>query len=40
MPIEVHVVTDQEYAAWLADAKKKYASDDSRPTSIAAAEIR
>jgi cytochrome c oxidase subunit 2 len=40
MPIEVHVVSDQEYAAWLADAKKKYASDDSRPTAVAAAEAR
>jgi cytochrome c oxidase subunit II len=40
MPIEVHVVTDQEYAAWLADAKKKYASDDSSSTAIAAAEAR
>ena len=40
MPIEVHVVSDQEYAAWLADAKKKYASDDSRPTALASAEAR
>ena len=40
MPIEVHVVSDQEYAAWLADAKKKYASDDSRPTALASAESR
>jgi len=40
MPIEVHVVSDQEYAAWLADAKKKYASDDSRPTALASAETR
>jgi cytochrome c oxidase subunit 2 len=36
MPIEVKVVTEQEYAAWLAEAKKKYASDDSRPTALAA----
>ena len=40
MPIEVRVVSDQEYAAWLADAKKKYASDDSRPTALASAEAR
>jgi cytochrome c oxidase subunit 2 len=26
MPIEVHVVTDAEYAAWLAEAKKKFSS--------------
>jgi len=38
MPIEVRVVTDQEYAAWLADAKKKYASTGS--TAVAAAETR
>jgi cytochrome c oxidase subunit 2 len=38
MPIEVKVVSDREYAAWLDDAKKKYASDDSRPaTNIVAA---
>jgi cytochrome c oxidase subunit 2 len=29
MPIEVHVVTDAEYAAWLADAKTKYATLDT-----------
>jgi len=38
MPIEVHVVTDQEYTAWLADAKKKYASTGT--TAVAAAETR
>jgi cytochrome c oxidase subunit 2 len=39
MPIEVHVVSDQAYAAWLEDAKKKYARDDSAPaTTLAAAE--
>jgi cytochrome c oxidase subunit 2 len=26
MPIEVHVVTDAEYAAWLEEAKKKYSA--------------
>jgi cytochrome c oxidase subunit 2 len=40
MPIEVHVVSDQEYAAWLADAKKKYASAESGPTTLASAEAR
>jgi cytochrome c oxidase subunit 2 len=29
MPIEVHVVTDAEYAAWLASAKKKFAALDT-----------
>jgi cytochrome c oxidase subunit 2 len=29
MPIEVKVVTQQEYEAWLAQAKKKYAADDA-----------
>jgi len=38
MPIVVHVVTEQEYTAWIADAKKKYANDDStRSTAVAAA---
>jgi cytochrome c oxidase subunit 2 len=40
MPIVVHVVSDQEYAAWLADAKKKYASAGSRPTTVASIEAR
>ncbi len=40
MPIVVHVVTDQEYAAWLSDAKKKYASTDNGPVAVAAAETR
>jgi cytochrome c oxidase subunit II len=31
MPIEVRVVNDKDYAAWLDQAKKKYATDDSRP---------
>jgi cytochrome c oxidase subunit 2 len=31
MPIEVRVVSDRDYAAWLDQAKKKYAVDDSRP---------
>jgi cytochrome c oxidase subunit 2 len=38
MPIEVRVVSDQAYAAWLADAKKKFAIDTSAPaTAVAAA---
>ena len=40
MPIVVHVVTDQQYAAWLADAKKKFASTGSGPVTVAAAETR
>jgi cytochrome c oxidase subunit 2 len=31
MPIEVRVVSDKDYTAWLDEAKKKYATDDSRP---------
>jgi cytochrome c oxidase subunit 2 len=38
MPIEVRVLSDQAYAAWLADAKKKFALDGSAPaTAVAAA---
>jgi cytochrome c oxidase subunit II len=37
MPIMVRVVNDKEYTAWIEQAKKKYATDDSRPTAIAAA---
>ena len=39
MPITVHVVSEQAYMAWLADAKKKYAStdDNAHPTAVAAA---
>src|SRR3569623_932030 len=40
MPIVVHVVSDKDYAAWLEQAKKKYASDDNRTTKVAAAEVR
>ena len=32
MPIAVRVVSEQDYAAWLEQAKKKFADDDSRPT--------
>ena len=36
MPITVRVVNDADFTAWVADAKKKYASDDSAPTLVAA----
>jgi cytochrome c oxidase subunit 2 len=38
MPIAVRVVSEQDYAAWLTDAKKKFAADESatRPTQAAA----
>jgi cytochrome c oxidase subunit 2 len=31
MPIAVRVVSERDYATWLEQAKRKYASDDSRP---------
>jgi cytochrome c oxidase subunit 2 len=31
MPISVRVVTDQEFTAWLEDAKKKFAADENAP---------
>ncbi len=38
MPIAVRVVNDRDYAAWIEQAKKKYANDDGvRPTAVAAA---
>jgi cytochrome c oxidase subunit 2 len=37
MPIAVRVVSEQAYAAWIDQAKKKYATDGSRPTAVAAA---
>jgi len=37
MPIEIHVVNEQAYAAWLADAKKKFAIDNSAPANAVAA---
>jgi cytochrome c oxidase subunit II len=38
MPIEVRVVSEQEYTAWIAQEKKKYSLNDSdRPTIVAAA---
>jgi cytochrome c oxidase subunit 2 len=39
MPIEVHVVSEQAFTAWVADAKKKFASDSTPPsTALAAAQ--
>jgi cytochrome c oxidase subunit 2 len=38
MPIAVRVVSEQAYTAWIADAKKKFARDESAPaTAVAAA---
>ena len=36
MPIEVHVVSDADYAAWLATAKKKFAAIENDATRVAA----
>jgi cytochrome c oxidase subunit 2 len=39
MPIAVRVVSDADYATWLADAKKKYARNDTpSPTAVAVAD--
>ena len=35
MPIELHVVSEAEYAAWLADSKKKYAALENDATRVA-----
>jgi cytochrome c oxidase subunit 2 len=37
MPIAVRVVSEQAFAAWLEDAKKKYARDDEKPATNVAA---
>jgi len=37
MPIEVRVINEQAYAAWLADAKKKFALDNGAPATAVAA---
>ena len=37
MPIVVRVVNEKDYTAWLDQAKKKYATNDSKPTAVAAA---
>ena len=36
MPIEVRVLNEQAYAAWLSDAKKKFAMDNSAPANAVA----
>jgi cytochrome c oxidase subunit 2 len=39
MPIEVRVVSEKDYTAWLEQAKQKYANEDSpRATTLAAAQ--
>jgi cytochrome c oxidase subunit II len=38
MPIAVHVVSEQDYEAWLAQAKKKFASTDDGTTTVAKAD--
>src|SRR5262247_3677782 len=35
MPIVVRVVNEREYTAWIEQAKKKFATGDSRPTAVA-----
>jgi cytochrome c oxidase subunit 2 len=37
MPIAVRVVSEADYNAWIEQAKKKFASDSDRPTTVAAA---
>jgi cytochrome c oxidase subunit II len=37
MPIAVRVVSEQQYSAWLEAAKKKYASTDDHPATLAVA---
>ena len=37
MPIMVRVVSEKDYATWIEQAKKKFATDSSRPTAVAAA---
>ena len=37
MPIMVRVVSEKDYAAWIEQAKKKFATDGSHPTAVAAA---
>jgi cytochrome c oxidase subunit II len=38
MPIAVRVVSEQAFATWVEEAKRKWARDDSAPTNFAAAE--
>jgi len=35
MPIAIRVVTDEQYQAWLQEAKQKYASNDATPVKVA-----
>ena len=37
MPIAVRVVSEQAFAAWVEEAKQKFARDDSVPTNVVAA---
>jgi cytochrome c oxidase subunit 2 len=36
MPIAVRVVSEQAFATWVDEAKRKWARDDSAPTNFAA----
>ena len=38
MPIAVRVVSEQDFAAWVEQAKQKWARDEGAPTSVAAAQ--
>ena len=38
MPIAVRIVSAEKYAAWLTEAKKKFASNDAKPVALAANE--
>jgi heme/copper-type cytochrome/quinol oxidase subunit 2 len=35
MPIEVHVVSEDKYASWLLEAKKKYAMEEDSTSRVA-----
>jgi len=39
MPIAVRVVSEQAFAAWVEDAKKKYAATENSPVNFAAAQV-
>jgi cytochrome c oxidase subunit 2 len=39
MPIAVHVVSEKDYTAWLEQAKKKYADDNTAPANAVAAAV-
>jgi cytochrome c oxidase subunit 2 len=36
MPIAVRIVSPEKYAAWLVEAKKKFATLDQQPLTVAA----